>query len=244
MRGPHMRRAGVSASKTAAGQASAGKTVRTRGVKAAANRASVKAARTETRRDLPVLAFEDLRAWEAWLKAQPAAAPGVWLRLAKKSAQTPSVTRQEAIDGALCHGWIDGQLDAYDADWWLVRFTPRKPGSKWSLKNRDRALALIAGKRMAPAGLREIEQAKADGRWDNAYVPQSAATIPDDLAAVLAQNRKARALFDELDSVNRYAVLYRVQTAKKPETRAQRIATFVAMLGRGETIHPRRGRKA
>nr|WP_283814802.1 MULTISPECIES: YdeI/OmpD-associated family protein [unclassified Bradyrhizobium] len=144
---------------------------------------------------------------------------------------------------ALCHGWIDGQLGAYDADWWLVRFTPRKPGSKWSQKNRDRALALIAGKRMAPAGLREIAQAKADGRWESAYVPQSTAAVPDDLAAALARNSKASSLFDALDSANRYSVLYRVQTAKKPELRVQRIATFVAMLARGETIHLRKARK-
>lgn len=157
-------------------------------------------------RDLPILAFESPRAWEAWLKAQPAAAPGVWLKLAKKSAGTPSVTRPEAIDGALCHGWIDGQLDVYDADWWLIRFTPRRSGSKWSQKNRDRAIELIAEKRMAAAGLREIERAKADGRWDGAYAPQKTAGVPDDLAAALMQNRKAKALFGDLDSANRYAV--------------------------------------
>lgn len=193
-------------------------------------------------RDLPVLAFKSLKAWEDWLAAQPAGAPGVWLKLAKKSAGASSVTRQEAIDGALCHGWIDGQLDKFDADWWLVRFTPRKPKGKWSQKNRDRALELIKLKRVKPAGLREIEQARADGRWDMAYASQSAAEIPDDLGAALAKNKKAKAFFATLDSPNRYAILYRVMTAKKPETRARRIETFVAMLARQETIHPRKSK--
>lgn len=191
-------------------------------------------------RDLPVLAFKSVQAWEDWLAAQPAGSPGVWLKLAKKSAGVPSISRQEAIDGALCHGWIDGQLDKFDADWWLVRFTPRKPNGKWSEKNRDRALALMKLKRIKPAGLREIEQARADGRWDQAYAPQSAATIPDDLDAALAKDKKAKAFFATLDSANRYAILYRVTTAKKPETRARRVETFVAMLSRGETIHPRK----
>lgn len=191
-------------------------------------------------RDLPVLAFKSLKAWEDWLTAQPAGSPGVWLKLAKKSAAVPSVTRQEAIDGALCHGWIDGQLDKFDTDWWLVRFTPRKPNGKWSQKNRDRVLELMKLKRVKPAGLREIEQAQADGRWDMAYASQSAAEIPDDLGAALVKDKKATAFFATLDSANRYAILYRVMTAKKPETRARRIETLVAMLARQETIHPRK----
>jgi uncharacterized protein YdeI (YjbR/CyaY-like superfamily) len=191
-------------------------------------------------RDLPVLAFKSLQAWEDWLAAQPAGSPGVWLKLAKKSAGAASVTRQEAIDAALCHGWIDGQLDKFDADWWLVRFTPRKPNGKWSQKNRDRALELMKLKRIKPAGRREIEQAKADGRWDQAYASQSVAGIPDDLDAALAKDKKAKAFFENLDSANRYSILYRVTTAKKPETRARRVETLVAMLSRGETIHPRK----
>lgn len=191
-------------------------------------------------RDLPVLAFKSLQAWENWLAAQPAESPGVWLKLAKKSACAPSVSRQEAIDGALCHGWIDGQLDKFDANWWLVRFTPRKPNGKWSRKNRDRALELMTLKRIKPAGRREIEQAQADGRWDQAYASQSVSEIPDDLGAALAKDRKAKAFFATLDGTNRYAILYRVMTAKKPETRARRVETFVAMLSRGETIHPRK----
>lgn len=205
--------------------------------KASTKKASAKVVAGE----LPVLAFKTLRAWETWLAAQPATSPGVWLKLAKASAGTASVSRQQAIDGALCHGWIDGQLDAFDADWWLIRFTPRKSNSRWSEKNRDRALQLIAQGAMRPAGQQQIERAKADGRWEQAYAPASKASVPDDLAAALAKNKKAKAFFEGLDGTNRYAVLYRVHTAKKPETRAQRIATFVVMLGRGETIHPRKG---
>lgn len=192
-------------------------------------------------RDLPVKAFASLQAWQTWLEAQPATSGGVWLKLAKKSAKAASVSRQEAIDGALCHGWIDGQLDKFDADWWLVRFTPRKPNSKWSEKNRDRALALVKEGHVTASGLREIERAKADGRWDAAYAPQSTVTIPDDLDVALAQNKKAKSFFATLDSTNRYAILHRVQTAKKAETRARRVETFVAMLSRGETIYPRKG---
>lgn len=188
-------------------------------------------------RDLPVLAFQSQEAWDAWLAAQPSASSGVWLKLAKKSSGIASVSKQEAIDTALCHGWIDGQLDAFDEDCWLVRFTPRQPKSKWSEKNRTRALQLIEMGRMKAAGLREIERAKADGRWDVAYAPQSTAAVPDDLAAALRKNKKAASFFAKLDSANRYAVLYRVHDAKRAETRAQRIAKYVAMLGRGETIH-------
>ncbi len=191
-------------------------------------------------RVLPVRAFASRQAWETWLAAEPTTSAGVWLKLAKKSTATASVSRREAIDGALCHGWIDGQLDAFDDAWWLIRFTPRKPTSRWSQNNRDRALVLIEERRMTAAGLAQIERAKADGRWDEAYAGQSKAAMPTDLAAALAGNKKARTFFDGLDSHNRYAVLYRIQTAKRPETRAQRIATFVAMLGRGETIHPRK----
>lgn len=192
----------------------------------------------KVKRDLPIVAFKSLQAWETWLAAQPAESSGVWLKLAKKSAKAASVSRQEAIDGALCHGWIDGQLDKFDDDWWLVRFTPRKPNSKWSEKNRDRASELLKLKRMSAAGLREIQQAKADGRWGQAYAPQSTAAIPDDLNAALKKNKKAMSFFATLDGANRYSIVYRVHTAKKPETRARRIETFIDMLSRGETIHP------
>lgn len=200
----------------------------------------VKSAMVEPSRDLPIKTFASLQAWEAWLKAQPATSRGVWLKLAKKSAGSASVSRQEAIDGALCHGWIDGQLGKFDENWWLIRFSPRKPGSKWSEKNRDRVLALIGEGRVTAAGLHSIEQAKLDGRWDTAYASQSTASIPEDLDAALTRNAKAKSFFAVLDGANRYSILHRVLTAKKAETRAKRIETFVTMLSRGETIHPRK----
>lgn len=196
-------------------------------------------AEPETRTGLPILAFADAAAWEAWLAAQPRNAPGVWLKLAKKSAGAESVSKAEAIDGALCHGWIDGQLNPYDEHWWLIRFTPRKARSIWSEKNRTRAGELITAGRVAAAGQAEIDAAKADGRWDAAYAPQSTITMPDDLAAALDAEPGARAFFDSLESSNRYAILYRVHEAKKPETRAARIAKFVGMCGRGERVHPK-----
>jgi uncharacterized protein YdeI (YjbR/CyaY-like superfamily) len=187
---------------------------------------------------LPVLAFASSAEWECWLETQPTTSKGVWLKLAKAGAGIPSVSKQEAIDGALCHGWIDGQLDKFDANHWLIRFTPRRPKGKWSQANRERALALIELDRMRPAGMMAIEQAKRDGRWESAYAPQSKATVPEDLQAALDRNPHAKRQFGQLDSHNRYAILYRVQDAKKPETRARRIENYVAVLARGETIYP------
>ena len=189
------------------------------------------------RAGLPIRAFADLAAWETWLAAEARSSPGVWLKLAKASAGAASVSKAEAIDGALCHGWIDGQLNPFDDDWWLIRFTPRKSRSKWSENNRKRAVELIADGRVTRAGLAEIDAAKADGRWEVAYAPQGSATVPDDLAAALDAQPKARAFFDTLTGANRYAILYRVHEAKKPETRASRIAKFVAMCAHGETVH-------
>ena len=160
------------------------------------------------------------------------------MKLAKAASEIASVSKREAIDGALCHGWIDGQVDRFDADHWLIRFTPRRPKGKWSQLNRERAIALIKLGRMQPAGMKEIDQAKLDGRWKAAYAPQSTAEVPADLQRVLDRNPAARRHFDRLDRVNRYAILYRVHDAKKPETREQRIEKFVTMLARGETIHP------
>ena len=191
----------------------------------------------EERAGLPIRAFADAAAWEAWLADQPRTSPGVWLKLAKASAGAASVSKAEAIDGALCHGWIDGQLNRYDDDWWLIRFTPRKARSKWSENNRTRATELLAEKRVAKAGLAESEAAKADGRWDAAYASASTIAVPDDLAAALDAEPEARAFFDTLTGANRYAILYRVHEAKKPATRAARIARFVAMCARGETVH-------
>jgi uncharacterized protein YdeI (YjbR/CyaY-like superfamily) len=199
---------------------------------------------SEEKAGLPILAFADCWAFEAWLAAQPPGHAGLWVKFAKPSAQTASVGKSEAVDAALCHGWIDGQLETYDTDFWLTRFTPRKKASKWSQNNCKRALALIEAGRMRPAGLAEVEAAKADGRWDAAYPPQSKAEVPADLAAALAVNPAAERFFASLTGANRFAVLYRIADAKKPETRAARIAKFVEMLARGETIYPQKSQRA
>jgi uncharacterized protein YdeI (YjbR/CyaY-like superfamily) len=190
------------------------------------------------KRDLPVLAFKSQQAWDAWLTSQPVGSKGLWLKLAKKSSGVATVSKQEAIDAALCHGWIDGQLDSFDDKYWLVRFTPRQSASKWSEKNRARALQLVELGRIQPAGLNEIERAKKDGRWNAAYAPQSTAQVPDDLRSALAKNRRAKSFFETLDSRNRYAILHRIHNAKKAETRMARIEKFVAMLTEGKTIYP------
>jgi uncharacterized protein YdeI (YjbR/CyaY-like superfamily) len=191
----------------------------------------------EMRAGLPLLAFADARAFDAWLQSQGPMAPGLWLKLAKKGAPERTLTRSEAIDAALCHGWIDGQLDTYDDHAWLIRFTPRKPRSKWSELNCRRAADLLAEGRMRPTGLAQIEMAKSDGRWDRAYAPASAAEAPPDLAAALDANPKAAAFFATLKGANRYAILYRIGALKTPEARARKIIRFIAMLERGETIH-------
>ena len=176
--------------------------------------------------------------WERWLNRHHAAAAGVWLRMAKKDSGIASVTHAEALEVALCYGWIDGQLKAEDDKHFLRRFTPRTARSIWSKINRDKALKLIDEGRMQPAGLAEVERARADGRWEAAYDAQSVAIVPPDLQAALDANRKAKDFFAKLDSRNRYAVLFRTQGAKKPETRALRIARFVEMLAKGEKLYP------
>jgi uncharacterized protein YdeI (YjbR/CyaY-like superfamily) len=188
--------------------------------------------------DLPMLGFASSADWEAWLAENHSTSPGLWLKIGKRGATEPSVTYDEALDVALCYGWIDGQKATFDDEYWLQRFTPRRPGSKWSQRNRSKATDLIAQGRMQPAGLREVEAAKADGRWDAAYASPSTATVPDDLQRALETNPAARAFFETLDRQNRYAILYRIQDAKKPETRAQRITTFVAMLAEGKKLYP------
>ncbi len=187
--------------------------------------------------DLPVVGFATRAEWAAWLAAEHAASAGLWLRIARKDGGAESVSYSDALEVALCHGWIDGQKDRLDERFWLQRFTPRKPRSRWSKRNRERAEALIAGGEMAAAGMAEIERARADGRWDAAYDSHSTATVPDDLQAELAGNAAAREFFDGLDSTNRYAILYRIQEARRPETRARRIAKYVAMLSEGRKIH-------
>jgi uncharacterized protein YdeI (YjbR/CyaY-like superfamily) len=187
---------------------------------------------------LPVVSFEDTDAWDAWLTAHAADSPGLWLKIAKKGSAGRSISYSDALDVALCHGWIDGQKGRLDDEYWLQRFTPRKPGSKWSKINTERAAALIESGRMRAAGLREVERAQGDGRWEQAYESQSRVTVPEDLARALAANQRARAFFATLDSTNRYAILYRIGTAKRPETRAKRIDAFVAMLSEHKKIHP------
>jgi uncharacterized protein YdeI (YjbR/CyaY-like superfamily) len=188
--------------------------------------------------DLPTVSFASCDAWTAWLGEQHTTSGGVWLKIAKAGTGLPTVTYSEALDAALCHGWIDGQKARFDDSYWLQRFGPRTPRSKWSKINRDRAEALITGGHMRTAGLRAIEQARADGRWDAAYDGQRTATVPEDLERELAGNPAAGEFFATLDNQNRYAILYRIQDAKKPETRARRIEKFVGMLANGEKIYP------
>lgn len=187
---------------------------------------------------LPVLAFASCGAWEAWLSEHGGSSRGVWLKFAKKSSGVVGISKPEAIETAIAFGWIDGQLDRFDDQFWLVRFTPRGAKSRWSQNNVDTATRLLAESRMTAAGLAEVEKAKADGRWDAAYAPQSRAEIPDDLQAALDAEPAAKAFFATLTGANRYAVLYRIHHAKTEKTRRARIEKFVAMLARGETLHP------
>jgi uncharacterized protein YdeI (YjbR/CyaY-like superfamily) len=188
----------------------------------------------------PVVSFADQADWRAWLAAHHSGAPeGVWLKIAKKGGVVASLDYPQALEVALCYGWIDGQKRGLDETHWLQRFTPRRSRSIWSKVNRAKAEALVETGEMQPAGLAEMERAKADGRWDAAYDGQRTSTVPDDLAAALAGNAVAREFFATLDSANRYAILHRLQTAKKPETRARRLVQFVEMLGERRTIHPR-----
>jgi uncharacterized protein YdeI (YjbR/CyaY-like superfamily) len=192
----------------------------------------VPAAELETR------AFASAEEWEAWLRDHHDTVPGIWIRFAKKGSGVPTVTYLEALHAALCFGWIDGQARSLDDAAYVQRFTPRRARSIWSKRNRDFATALIEAGRMQPAGLREVERAKADGRWDAAYDAPSTATVPEDLQRALDASPAAAEFFATLNSQNRYAILHRVQTAKRPETRARRIEKFVAMLDAGETLYP------
>lgn len=187
--------------------------------------------------ELAILPFESEQAWEAWLEREHEHAPGVWLQIAKKDSGVATVTYAQALQVALCFGWIDGQKRAFDATWFLQRFTPRKRNSRWSKINVEHAERLIAAGRMRAAGLAQVEAARADGRWERAYLGQRDATVPADLQAALDANAKASAFFATLSGANRYAFLYRVQDARRPATRARRIERFVSMLARGETLH-------
>lgn len=190
--------------------------------------------------DREILYCASVAEWAEWMLANATSSPGVRLAIARKGREKQSVTRAEALDIALRHGWIDGQSGSLDEDYWLQSFGPRRSRSTWSQINRDSALALIESGQMQPAGLAEVERAKADGRWDAAYASPSSATVPDDLASALAANPTAQAFFGTLSSQNRYAVLFRIATAKRAETRARKITEFVAMLERGETIYPQK----
>ena len=192
----------------------------------------------ETKQNLPILSFASQKKWEEWLAKNHQTSKGLWLKIAKKGAGTDTCNYAEALEVALCYGWIDGQKGALDAEFWLQRFTPRGPRSQWSKVNREKATALIESGRMKPAGLAEVERAKADGRWEAAYDAQSKATVPEDLQRELDANPDAAAFFATLESYNRYAILYRIQEAKKPETRAKRVEKFIGMLKRGEKVHP------
>ncbi|MDB5036113.1 MAG: hypothetical protein JWQ98_3354 [Chlorobi bacterium] len=188
--------------------------------------------------DLPILPFETADDWAAWLEAHHASSPGVWLMFAKKGSDIPSVTYAEALDAALCHGWIDGQKKANDAATWLQKFTPRGPRSIWSKINRDKAEGFINDGRMRPAGLAAIQRAKQNGQWDAAYDSPSKAVVPEDFQSELNRHPQALAFFATLNSANRYAMTFRIQTAKKAETRAKRIQEFIRMLENSEKFHP------
>ena len=179
----------------------------------------------------------DRAAFEAWIEANHASSDGIWLQLAKKDSAETTVSRADALELALCYGWIDGQARTLDDDFWLQRFTPRRSRSRWSQINREAAERLIAAGEMRPPGLAEVERAKADGRWEAAYASPANATVPPDLQARLDAEPEAKAFFETLTSQNRFAILYRIQDAKRPETRARRIEKFVKMLKKGETPH-------
>ena len=188
--------------------------------------------------DLPVLEFATQADFEAWLEEEHATTPGLWIRIAKAASGIPSITPAEAIESCLCFGWIDGKRIGGDERTFLQRYTPRRARSKWSKINREKAQKLIEEGRMRPAGLAEVRRAQEDGRWDAAYDSPANIAVPDDLRAALDAEPRAAEEFARLNAINRYAVLYRVHDAKRPETRARRIAQFVDMLARGERPYP------
>jgi len=192
----------------------------------------------KSEKDLPVRLFRNPKAWEAWLARHFNSSAGLWLRLAKKAAGLQSVSYPEALEVALCYGWIDGQKKSFDEESWLQKFTPRGPKSIWSKINRAKVLELIEKGRMRAAGLVAIERAKENGQWDAAYDSHRTATPPGDFEAALNKSPKAKAFFSTLNSQNRFAILFRIQTAKKPETRQKRIDQFIRMLEKHEKLYP------
>lgn len=188
--------------------------------------------------DRPILAFETAQAWEVWLMKNGATSPGIYIKVGKKDSGILSVTYAEALEVALCHGWIDAIKKGFDASYFLQKFVPRTARSIWSEINKKKVQQLIKAKLMRPAGLAAVKAAQANGQWDKAYAPARTITVPPELEAALKKNKKAAAFFKTLNGSNRYAILHRLHTAKKEETRAKRLALFMGMLERGETIHP------
>ncbi len=190
-----------------------------------------------TSSDLPVLAFASQSKWADWLAKNHDTSDGLWMKVAKKDSGIPSVTIVEALDMALCYGWIDGQRGSFDDKYYLQKYTPRRPKSTWSKINVEKVKRLIASGQMQPAGLKAIEVAKADGRWEKAYDGQRTMTVPKDFQAALNKNKKAKAFFETLNSVNRYAILFRIHNVKKEETRTRKIKQFIEMLEKNEKIY-------
>ncbi|WP_405082963.1 YdeI family protein [Paenibacillus chitinolyticus] len=188
--------------------------------------------------ELPVLCFENQEAFEIWLESNHEASPGILLQIAKKNARLVTVSYQEALESALCYGWIDSQKKAFDDQSWIQRFTPRGARSIWSKVNKDKAEQLIADERMKPGGFKAIEDAKRSGQWDKAYEPQSSGAVPEDFAARLELNARAKAFYDTLNKQNKFAIHFRIQNVKKQETREKHILQFIEMLERGEKIYP------
>lgn len=188
--------------------------------------------------ELPQHLFEDQFAFEKWLELNHSTSPGIWLQIAKKGSRIESITYDQAVESGLCYGWIDSQKEKLDDKSWIQRFTPRGAKSIWSKINKDRAEALIEAGRMKPSGLKMIDAAKKNGEWDKAYEPQSNATIPEDFALELERNADAKAFYETLDRQNKYAISFRIHTAKKQETRVKRIQEFIMMLQNGEKIYP------
>jgi uncharacterized protein YdeI (YjbR/CyaY-like superfamily) len=189
-------------------------------------------------REEEIIEFASAAAFEEWLAAHHSTRPGIWLKLRKKDRGADGLDYAQALDAALCYGWIDGQKKAFDDDWWLQKFTPRGPRSIWSQINRDKVLALQAAGRLQPAGLAAIEAAQKNGRWEAAYESQRTAELPADFQAELDRRPQAKAFYATLNSANRYAIKFRLQNAKKPETRARRMQQFLEMLGKGEKLYP------
>jgi uncharacterized protein YdeI (YjbR/CyaY-like superfamily) len=190
----------------------------------------------EIKQGLPIVQHPDQSSWEDWLESHHGDQAGAWLKLAKKNAPTPTVTFAQALESALCYGWIDGQISRYDEHHYLQRFTPRKPRSKWSQINREKVTRLIEGGRMKPPGLAQIEAAKADGRWDDAYAPQSQIEVPDDFQRALDANQAAKQFFQTLTGSRRYAFLYRLHHVKAPDRREKRIADYIERLSQGRAL--------